>query len=122
MLAEIGLSVELVEEVQREHRERVEKARVERIFRYVLGDIEEIDLGASDVEHALKSVESNLQMAVSWLKVGEVKHALEELKEALQEIGEALNDIRRVEFQAEEAENYIRYAYFNEPLFEGDDC
>ena len=126
MLAEIGLGVELVEEVQREHRERVEKARVERIFRYVLGDLEEIDLSASDAEHSLRSVECDLKMAISWLRMGEVGRALEELEEALQKIGEALNDIRKVEIQAEEAEKYIRYAYFGEPLYpsgsEDDDC
>ena len=122
MLAEIGLSVELVEEVRGELERREEKARVDRIFRHVLGDLEEIDLSASDAEHSLRSVEYDLKMAINWLRMGEVGRALEELEEALREIGEALNDIRKVEIQAEEAENYIRDAYFGEQLFEGDDC
>ena len=126
MPTEMLVEMELVEEVRRELAQREEEARIRRIFRYVLGDLEEIDLSASDAEHSLRSVEYDLKMAISWLRMGEVGRALEELKEALQKIGEALNDVRKVEIQAEETENYIRYAYFGEPLYpsgsEDDDC
>jgi septation ring formation regulator EzrA len=126
MLAEIGLDIELVEEVRRELAQREEEARVRRIFVYVLGDLEEIELDASDTEQLLSSVEEDLKTAVNWLKMGEVECALEDIKEALQKVKEALNSTRKIEFQAEETENYIRYAYFGEPLYpddeEGDGC
>lgn len=126
MLAEIGLSVELAEEVRRELVQREEEARVRRIFRYVLGDLEEIDLDASDAEHLLSSAKGDLKTAINWLKMGEVERALEDIEEALQKVKEALNSTREIEFRAEEAENYIRYAYFGEPLYpsggEDDDC
>jgi len=110
----------------REERERWERERrILKDFEYTLKDLNEIEMDASDVRHALSSAETDLEMAAEWLKMGDAKRALEEVEDALWKVKEALNDALKVEMQAEEGARYIAHMYFGEPLFpdnDDDDC
>ncbi|MCC6050775.1 MAG: hypothetical protein LM580_08715 [Thermofilum sp.] len=109
------------EEREREERER----RILRDFKYTLEDLREIELDADDVHHALRSAETDLEMALRWLKAGDAERALEEVADALRKVRQAAHDALKVKMQAEGCARYIKHAYFGEPLFpegDGDDC
>jgi chromosome segregation ATPase len=104
----------------REERER--ERRILRDFKYARADLREIELDADDVHHALRSAETDLEMALKWLKAGDAEHALEELADALRKVQQAAHDALKLKMQAEEGARYIAHVYFGEPLFpEGDD-
>jgi hypothetical protein len=115
-------SQEIVDFVREERERRERERRVLKDFEYVLSDLSEIEMDASDVRHALSSAEMDLEMALEWLEVGDLKGASSEIADALRKVRQAEHDARKVKMHAEESARYIKHVYFGEPLFpEGDD-
>ena len=122
VMAEAWIFSQEIVDFAREERERREREQqVLRDFKYVLSDLSEIEMDASDVRHALRSAEMDLEMALEWLEVGDLKGASREIADALRKVRQAEHDARKMEMQAEESARYIAHVYFGEPLFpEGD--
>jgi len=121
-MAEAWIFSQEIVDFAREERERREREQqVLRDFKYVLSDLSEIEVDAHDIQRALRSAETDLEMALEWLEIGDVKGALREVADALRKLRQAEHDARKVEMQAEESARYIACAYFGEPLFPDDD-
>jgi chromosome segregation ATPase len=115
-------SQEIVDFAREEREQREREQRILKDFEYVLSDLSEIEMDASEIRHALSSAEMDLESALEWLEVGDLKGASREIADALRKLRQALNDAQKVEMQAEESARYIKHVYFGEPLFpEGDD-
>jgi hypothetical protein len=119
MLAEMGLSTELVEEVRSELRRRERSRELKRDLAIVLENIDEAWWDISGAESEVLSIEVRLKRVLRFLESGDVRKAVEEVERLREEAKEARSALVRALLFVEGAGDYIEAKYFRRS---GNDC